>query len=101
MELTSDLFPQTSKIFTVSELTRQIRGILETKFGAVWVQGEISNYRLQPSGHQYFALKDQRAKIERAAPSRAVVTDFDQPGARAGNGRGAGDRCCYPRARFV
>src|SRR5437762_7368989 len=63
MELTSDLFPQTSKIFTVGELTRQIRGTLETKFGAVWVQGEISNYKLHPSGHRYFTLKDQRAQI--------------------------------------
>src|SRR6266705_2730556 len=63
MELTSDLFPQTSKVFTVAELTRAIRGVLETKFGAVWVQGEISNYKLHPSGHQYFTLKDQRAQI--------------------------------------
>src|SRR5436309_9716485 len=63
MQRTTDLFPQTSKIFTVSELTRNIRGTLETKFGAVWVQGEISNYKLQPSGHQYFTLKDQRAQI--------------------------------------
>ena len=63
MELTADLFQQTSKVFTVAELTRQIRGTLETKFGAVWVQGEISNYKLHPSGHQYFTLKDQRAQI--------------------------------------
>jgi exodeoxyribonuclease VII large subunit len=63
MQLTSDLFPQASKVFTVGELTRQIRGTLETKFGAVWVQGEISNYKLHPSGHQYFTLKDQRAQI--------------------------------------
>src|SRR2546427_13093784 len=63
MELTADLFQQTSKVFTVAELTRQIRGTLETKFGAVWVQGEISNYKLHPSGHRYFTLKDQRAQI--------------------------------------
>jgi exodeoxyribonuclease VII large subunit len=63
MQLTSDLFQQTSKVFTVGELTRQIRGTLETKFGTVWVQGEISNYKLHPSGHQYFTLKDQRAQI--------------------------------------
>jgi exodeoxyribonuclease VII large subunit len=60
---TADLFPQSTKIFTVAELTRSIRGTLETKFGAVWVQGEISNYKLHPSGHQYFTLKDQRAQI--------------------------------------
>src|SRR5881394_344657 len=63
MQSTTDLFPKTSRVFTVSELTRSIRGTLETKFGSVWVQGEISNYKLHPSGHQYFTLKDQRAQI--------------------------------------
>ena len=63
MQLTGDLFPQTTKILTVAELTRNIRGLLETKFGAVWVQGEISNYKLHPSGHQYFTLKDSRSQI--------------------------------------
>src|SRR5881227_3763453 len=64
MQLTADFFQQTAKVFTVTELTRNIRNTLEAKFSAVWVQGEISNYKLQPSGHQYFTLKDQRAKIE-------------------------------------
>jgi exodeoxyribonuclease VII large subunit len=59
----ADFFQQTSKVFTIAELTRAIRGTLETKFGAVWVQGEISNYKLHPSGHQYFTLKDARAQI--------------------------------------
>ena len=63
MQVEQSLFPQTSKVLTVAELTRAIRGTLETKFGAVWVQGEISNYKLHPSGHQYFTLKDQRAQI--------------------------------------
>src|SRR6266481_2525990 len=63
MQLTTDFFQQTAKVLTVSELTRSIRGTLETKFGAVWVQGEISNYKLHPSGHQYFTLKDARAQI--------------------------------------
>src|SRR5437762_7643840 len=63
MQLTPDFFQTTSKVLTVGELTRQIRATLETKFGAVWVQGEISNYKLHPSGHQYFTLKDQRASI--------------------------------------
>jgi exodeoxyribonuclease VII large subunit len=63
MQLTADFFQQTAKVFTVSELTRNIRGALETKFAAVWVQGEMSNYKLHPSGHQYFTLKDQRAQI--------------------------------------
>jgi exodeoxyribonuclease VII large subunit len=84
MQLTSDLFQQTSKVFTVSELTRSIRGMLETKFGAVWVQGEISNYKLHPSGHQYFTLKDARAQIScvifrnTMAPPRAPLADGAQ-----------------------
>jgi exodeoxyribonuclease VII large subunit len=63
MQLTANFFQQAAKVFTVSELTRSIRGTLETKFAAVWVQGEISNYKLHPSGHQYFTLKDQRSQI--------------------------------------
>jgi exodeoxyribonuclease VII large subunit len=61
MELTPNFFQATSKVLTVAELTRAIRGTLETKFGAVWVRGEISNFKLHPSGHRYFTLKDQRA----------------------------------------
>src|SRR5438045_1482610 len=61
--MTSDLFESTTKVLTVAELTRAIRGTLETRFGAVWVQGEISNYKQHPSGHQYFTLKDSRAQI--------------------------------------
>jgi exodeoxyribonuclease VII large subunit len=84
MQLTADLFPQASKVFTVFELTRSIRSTLETKFGAVWVQGEISNYKLQPSGHQYFTLKDQRAQIacviwrDTMAPLRQPLADGAQ-----------------------
>src|ERR1700720_2375520 len=63
MQVTGDFFQQTSKVLSVSELTRSIRGTLETKFGAVWVEGEVSNYKLHPSGHQYFTLKDARAQI--------------------------------------
>ena len=80
----TELFPQSSKVFTVAELTRHIRGTLETKFGAVWVQGEISNYKLHPSGHQYFTLKDQRAQIacviwrDTMAPTRQGVADGAQ-----------------------
>ena len=84
MQFTADFFSKTSKIFSVSELTRSIRGTLETKFGAVWVQGEISNYKLHPSGHQYFTLKDQRAQIacviwrDTIAPPRQPLVDGTQ-----------------------
>ena len=84
MQLTADFFQQTARVFTVSELTRSIRGTLETKFAAVWVQGEISNYKLHPSGHQYFTLKDQRAQIscviwrDTMLPQRQALADGAQ-----------------------
>jgi len=51
-------------IFTVSELTAAIRGTLESGFGDVWVEGEISNCRLWNTGHLYFTLKDGDAQIK-------------------------------------
>src|SRR5216110_1159580 len=84
MQVTPDFFQQTSKVLTVSELTRSIRGTLETKFGAVWVQGEVSNYKLHPSGLQYFTLKDARAQIacvifrNTMAPLRQPLSDGAQ-----------------------
>ncbi|MBX7158472.1 MAG: exodeoxyribonuclease VII large subunit [Verrucomicrobiae bacterium] len=55
---------QTSKTcLTVSELTRQIRDLLEDRLGSVWVKGEISNFRRQNSGHCYFTLKDVSAQL--------------------------------------
>jgi exodeoxyribonuclease VII large subunit len=50
-------------ILSVAELTRHVRDILESRLGEVWVEGEISNYRKQSSGHHYFTLKDDRAQL--------------------------------------
>src|SRR4030066_2609775 len=50
-------------ILTVSELTQEIKEILEDKFPDVWVEGEISTLRTPPSGHIYFTLKDDTSQI--------------------------------------
>jgi exodeoxyribonuclease VII large subunit len=50
-------------ILTVTELTREIKDLLEEKFSDVWVEGEISNLRIPPSGHLYFTLKDEVSQI--------------------------------------
>ncbi len=51
---------QEKHIFTVSELTRDIRLILENTFPKIWVEGEVSNFSLHhSSGHMYFSLKDE------------------------------------------
>jgi exodeoxyribonuclease VII large subunit len=54
---------QTRKVLSVSELTRQIKRLLEAQVGRVWVSGEITNLRLQSSGHIYFTLKDADAQL--------------------------------------
>ncbi len=50
-------------IYTVSDLTRKIKSILENQFPFVWVIGEISNFVVPSSGHAYFSLKDSKALI--------------------------------------
>jgi exodeoxyribonuclease VII large subunit len=52
------------KTWTVSEINAAIREYLETEFSDVWVDGEISNLRLAPSGHYYFTLKDAAAQLK-------------------------------------
>lgn len=52
-----------SRIFSVSEITEAIKGLLETEFAFVWVEGEISNFRAPLSGHYYMALKDDKAQL--------------------------------------
>jgi exodeoxyribonuclease VII large subunit len=51
------------RALTVSELTERIQGVLETELFDVWVEGEVSNLKLAPSGHWYFSLKDERAQV--------------------------------------
>jgi exodeoxyribonuclease VII large subunit len=50
-------------VLSVSELTRRLQEVLEERFPAVWVEGEISNYRVYGSGHAYFTLKDAESQI--------------------------------------
>ncbi len=51
------------KVLTVSELTEQLRRTVEERFPAVWVEGEVSNFKLHGSGHAYFTLKDDGAQL--------------------------------------
>jgi exodeoxyribonuclease VII large subunit len=51
------------KVFSVAELTRRVRDLIERGIGEVWVEGEISNLRRQSSGHSYFTLKDGSSQL--------------------------------------
>jgi len=55
---------QEREVYTVSELTRAIKFVLEEDFSDVWVEGEISNFRVPNSGHAYFTLKDKDSQLK-------------------------------------
>lgn len=62
--LFSALFDETERRpLTVTELTNSVRIALESRFGSVWVEGEISNFKAHSSGHWYFTLKDEAAQL--------------------------------------
>ncbi|MDD2598218.1 MAG: exodeoxyribonuclease VII large subunit [Kiritimatiellae bacterium] len=77
---------ETVQIFSISALTRKIKGVLTTEIGQVWVEGEISNLKQYSSGHTYFVLKDQTAQLNAVlfanARSALVHTDFLKDGQR-------------------
>jgi exodeoxyribonuclease VII large subunit len=50
-------------ILTVTQLTSQIKDLLEGNFPDIWVEGEISNLSIPQSGHAYFTLKDDQSQI--------------------------------------
>ncbi|MGC9996902.1 MAG: exodeoxyribonuclease VII large subunit [Terriglobia bacterium] len=56
-------FGPTRKIFSISELSREIKDLLERQYKDVWVTGEVSNFRPAASGHLYFTLKDATAQL--------------------------------------
>src|SRR5277367_4295294 len=81
-----ELFPteQIRKVLSVSELTAQVKRLLEKTVGQIWVGGEVTNLRAQTSGHIYFTLKDAGAQLscvcfrDAARESRALLADGQQ-----------------------
>ncbi len=97
-----ELFPaaDTRTVWSVSDLTGRLKRSIEKEFGSLWVSGEISNWRLQSSGHAYFVLKDAGAQLNcvlfrgQAGVDRAGLRD----GARVTVG---GDMTVYePRGTY-
>ena len=52
------------EIWSVSQLTRRVKNLLEKQINQVWVSGEISNFRVSPAGHAYFTLKDEDSQLD-------------------------------------
>ena len=63
----TELFDQAddhSAIWSISGLTQAIRKSLQSEFPVVWVRGEVSNLKVQASGHRYFLLKDESSQLK-------------------------------------
>jgi exodeoxyribonuclease VII large subunit len=60
-----DLFAalSTEGAWTVAELTRRARAVVEAGLPAVWVKGEVSGFKAYGSGHWYFTLRDKVAQL--------------------------------------
>jgi exodeoxyribonuclease VII large subunit len=76
-----EIFPESASqsslspsiVLSVAELTRRITQLLEEGIGMLWVEGEVSNFRRQSSGHIYFTLKDDMAQLTCVLFSRTVA----------------------------
>jgi exodeoxyribonuclease VII large subunit len=80
-----ELFPaeEVRKVLTVSEITGSVRRLLEKEIGTVSVMGELTNLRIQSSGHIYFTIKDPNAQLSCVLfrnEARAINRDYLQDG---------------------
>jgi exodeoxyribonuclease VII large subunit len=71
--------PASRTILTVAQLTRRITSLLEKEIGEVCVDGEISNFRRQSSGHCYFTLKDAESQLPCVLFARAASLQGIEP----------------------
>jgi exodeoxyribonuclease VII large subunit len=51
------------KVYSVLEVTRLVKSLIEQEVGTIWVRGEISNFKAHSSGHFYFSLKDAFSQL--------------------------------------
>src|SRR3989338_1397336 len=62
--------PERGRIYSVSQLNREVRQILESEYPSLWLEAEISNFKNHSSGHMYFSLKDAQSQISAVFFSR-------------------------------
>ncbi len=68
----------TQKVYTVGEITRIVKLLIEENIPTVWLEGEISNFKAHYSGHYYFTLKDETAQISAVIwKSRTIQLTFE------------------------
>jgi exodeoxyribonuclease VII large subunit len=63
MSQPSLIFGPVRRVYSVAELSQEVRSLFEREFPDIWVSGEVSNIRTASSGHLYFTLKDETAQL--------------------------------------
>lgn len=58
------------RVYSVSDLNREARSVLEARFASIWVEAEVSNFKFHTSGHMYLSLKDDKSQISAVFFSR-------------------------------
>ncbi len=66
--------PPAPKVWTVSQVNRAVRRLLEETLPQLWVTGEVANFNRHRSGHCYFTLKDRSAQIRCVMFRREAAT---------------------------
>jgi exodeoxyribonuclease VII large subunit len=54
---------ENDRVYTVSDVTADVKAVLEASLPTLWVEGEISNFVHHTSGHMYFTLKDEKSQL--------------------------------------
>ncbi len=63
LELFQDREAPAPRVWTVRQVNRAVRLLLEQTLPQLWVTGEVANFRRHRSGHCYFTLKDRAAQL--------------------------------------
>ena len=66
--------PPAPRVWTVSQVNRAVRRLLEETLPQLWVEGEVANFNRHRSGHCYFTLKDRSAQIRCVMFRREAAT---------------------------
>ncbi|NNL30891.1 MAG: exodeoxyribonuclease VII large subunit, partial [Gemmatimonadetes bacterium] len=77
----ADENPPEPKVWSVSQVNRAVRGLLESSVEPLWVGGEVANWTRSRAGHCYFTLKDDRAQLKSvmfAREAERLPTDPDE-----------------------
>ncbi|HUT03812.1 MAG TPA: exodeoxyribonuclease VII large subunit [bacterium] len=95
LELNFNDGQQARKVYRVSELVLEIRGLLQKRFFDIWVEGEITDLKRSSVGHFYMRLKDDKAQISAVMfRNKAIFLRFKPENGLAVIARGAVS--CYP-----